>query len=97
MRIKHSVRVRGMRETALVAMFAAAEVYRLYGEDFVLTSATDGNHMPGSFHHTGDAIDIRLPANAAPDMIAGVIRDRLPDEYQVIVEDDHIHIEYDPR
>jgi hypothetical protein len=63
----------------------------------VITSITDGQHKPGSLHHTGRAIDLRLPVNTAMiGPIVATLRSRLPG-YDVVPESDHVHVEYDPK
>lgn len=94
--IKPGVRIRGLSPAALLAINIAAEVYRKVDEDFVITSVTDGDHKSGSLHHVGDAFDLRLPKSYNPAIVVGYIRECLGSEFDVVLEKDHIHIEYDP-
>jgi hypothetical protein len=94
--IKPGVRIRGLSPPALLAINIAAEVYRHVNEDFVITSVTDGDHKSGSLHHVGDAFDLRLPGNYSKAYIANEIQSRLGSSYDVVLERDHIHVEYDP-
>lgn len=98
MRLKPGVRVRGVSPEALIAIMVAEGVHREHGEDMRITSITDGLHMSGSYHNTGEAVDIGLPVGVPHK--AGEIRDeiaqRLGSDYDVILESDHIHIEHDP-
>jgi hypothetical protein len=69
-----------------------------------ITSANDGEHSDGSLHFDNRAFDIRIK-----NIIAGTefplaargwaerMRVALGDDYDVILEDDHIHVEYDPK
>lgn len=76
-----------------------------------VTSVSDGAHSDGSRHYTGNAVDLRiwnlLPApfdgdfdradlRAAANHAAAELRDRLTEEYRVIVERTHIHVQYSP-
>ena len=62
-------------------------------EDIFITSIREGTHMPGSFHPSGRALDIRKPKAIS----IHEIRNRLGTNFDVIEEHDHIHIEYDPK
>jgi hypothetical protein len=80
-------------------VIAAAAINCADGLDFdvVITSGTDGKHMKGSKHYTGEALDLRtsnIPAHQRKKYVDR-LNAKLP-EYDVIDEGDHIHIEYDP-
>ena len=80
----------------------AAEVYSEFGYDTVVTSINDGKHSPNSLHWVGHAADLRTAvAGITPDIaeeIVQVIMERLPvAEFDVIVEHDHIHGEFQPE
>jgi hypothetical protein len=71
----------------------------------VVTSANDGRHMDGSLHYLGRAVDLRT-RDLHEDVIrklANALRMRLNGSsiinrpYQVVVEKDHIHVEWQPK
>ncbi len=67
--------------------------------DSMITSGTDGQHMNGSLHYEGLAVDIRT-LSATPEMRLAAfnsIKLALGENFDVILEKDHIHIEYDPK
>ena len=71
-------------------------IYRRYGYEPVITSTYEGDHMPSSLHYANLAVDVRLP----PSNIQAVLYDlrrALNEDYDVVLEKDHIHIEYDPK
>jgi hypothetical protein len=83
---------------------AYADVWPDCEHEAVCTSAVDGKHMEGSFHAKGLALDLRtrdLHQTTVYSLAAG-LRARLNGDeklnrpYQVIIEADHIHVEYDP-
>lgn len=96
--IKPGVRIAGLSNEALLAIMVARDVYAWYGqqERCVITSITDGDHKAGSLHHTGRAIDLRLPAAHTVGDVVQVLTDRLGVSYDIVLEKDHIHVEYDP-
>jgi conjugal transfer mating pair stabilization protein TraG len=65
--------------------------------EIVITSGTDGQHMKGSKHPLGDALDIRRSNLTDPELFMSRVQARLGPDYQLVLERTHIHIEYDPR
>lgn len=62
-----------------------------------ITSGTDGTHMEGSKHYSGDAIDL-ISHNLSANQTNAIIDDlesKLGSDYDIINEGSHIHIEYD--
>ncbi len=87
-------------------MFYAAviiePVLKEAGVELVITSGTDGKHglHNATLHSAGLALDIRSRDLKTPDRVYAVadkIRATLPPAYDVVVEGDHIHVEYDPK
>lgn len=95
--IKQGVRVRGLSNEILLALLVAQSVYSETEAAMTITSLTDGRHGIGSLHHTGDAVDLRLPMPATREQIVSQLRTALGASYDVILESDHIHVEYDPK
>lgn len=61
-----------------------------------ITSTRNGDHMDGSLHYSGDAADIRIHGWSSPTAFHAAIRRRLDKRYDVVLETDHIHVEFDP-
>ena len=68
-----------------------AREYSAEGEDLFVTSTREGNHGYGSLHFIGKAFDIR------PSVVPVAVRDALGPGWDVVVEGNHIHCEYDPK
>ena len=80
-------------------LLTCAEVYYDLGYVLVITSLADGTHMKGSLHYEGLAADLRtsmVPRERLPSLVAA-LRRKLPRYWDVILEKDHIHVEYDTR
>lgn len=97
-----SVVVHGVQPELILALYVADEVYREAGveEGIVITSMNDATHSETSLHYAGAAADIRirsLPDSMSPAQTAKAIKARLTVDFDVVVEADHIHIEYQPR
>ena len=68
------------------------------GMNYVMT-ITSGNekHMSNSLHYENKAIDIRIRDMKYPELTAKLIKLTYDKELDVVVEKDHIHIEYQPK
>jgi len=78
---------------------ACEYVFGKYGIVPTITSATDGTHMANSKHYSGDALDWRIwesNQQGVTNDIVNELKYYLGNDYDVILETDHIHIEYDP-
>ena len=80
-------------------LIAARSAYAKHGKDVVITSGIDGTHRPNSLHYKGLALDLRT--NHLTDgqrvEIMNDLRSLLGDDYDVVFEGDHFHLEYDPH
>lgn len=69
------------------------------GRSAIITSARDGKHMIGSLHYRGRAIDLRT-RDLSPKKARRLTRElqtELGRLFDIVVEYDHIHLEYQPR
>lgn len=94
--IKPGVRIRGLSNECLLGITIAHSVYSLTEDVMTITSITDGDHMAGSLHNTGDAFDLRLPVKRMGVNLVSALREALGGDFDVVLEADHIHVEYDP-
>ncbi len=96
--IKNGVSVLGLAPQMILAYVIAQRIYNRNGHECVITSAVEGKHGNHSHHYKGCAIDLRTRDLSRRDriIIAEQIRSALGSEYQVVLEDDHLHIEFDP-
>ena len=64
----------------------------------VVTSTYEGNHSAGSYHYSNDAYDLRLPTHVVQQLndLVQNLQEKLSD-CDVILEGNHIHVEYDPK
>lgn len=64
----------------------------------IYTSGTEGEHQPGSLHYVGKAVDLRTRDLTSLQVVQllGSLRAWLGEDFDVIDEGDHIHVEYDP-
>ncbi|MCA9340424.1 MAG: hypothetical protein KDA17_05910 [Candidatus Saccharibacteria bacterium] len=98
MKLKPGVNPLRMRPEIVLAVIVANEVYALHGRGLVVTSICDGVHSARSYHYAGLAIDCRTRYFDSAEQINDVaeeIRARLGEFYDVVIESDHLHIEFD--
>lgn len=84
----------------MLAILAAASVFQTHGLQFTITSISVGQHGAKSKHLVGCAVDIRTREIGTPELqelIVDEIRDALTNNYDVIPEKTHLHIEWDPK
>lgn len=64
-----------------------------------MTEGTGGKHGVGSLHYVGLAADLRTSNVPAPfvGVIAVDLRMALGAEYDVVVEETHLHLEFQPK
>jgi len=69
------------------------------GRTAIITSTTDGQHMRGSLHYQGLAVDLRtrdLPLYVQK-CYYSCLKSALLKLCDVVLESDHIHVEYSPK
>lgn len=97
--IKAGVDLRGIKPQMAVAFAIAQDVYRHYDVPCVITSCSDGKHGPNSLHYSGNALDLRThhlrSEQVHPVFIK--IKEALGQQFDVVLEGDHIHVEFDPK
>lgn len=99
MRLKEGVKILGMSTELLLGLNVADQVYREYKIELVITSVVDGRHSKTSLHYSGNGADLRTRNFPEEDheRIRAEIKDRLGEDFDVILESDHIHMEFQPR
>lgn len=88
-------------------------IFEKYGEETIITSGEDGVHSRKSLHYRGDAFDVDLigdgagPGGTLEEMseseearmieITQEIRERLGRDWDVVLEETHLHLEFQPK
>lgn len=99
MAIKHDVVLEQLTPQLVLAMSITASIMARHSYDFVLTSVGDGKHKVGSLHYKGRAFDFRTNKihESMRARIFTDIREALGPEFDVLLEKDHGHVEWDPE
>lgn len=94
-----TVNIYGLHPMMQIANAEANLLWMYWGRELVVTSAIDGKHGDNSLHPKGRGCDYRTRYFLAEDVpeIARTLRNILGADYDVIVESDHMHVEFDPQ
>ena len=100
MNIKEDVLMNGIKPELVLGLQLALTYFQDQGiEDMVITSIVDGRHGIGSLHYVGYAADLRIwaiPDDKLAEFTVGLAT-HLGSEFDVVLESDHIHIEFQPK
>lgn len=98
--LKSGVDVSRIRPELVLVCSIISSIFIRAGYDCVITSISDGVHGSGSRHYVGLAADFRIrhiDSKITIDTLVDIIRRSLGVDYDVVLEADHIHVEYDPK
>lgn len=96
MLLKLGVSIERLERNTRRSLNIVGDVYQKYYCEPVITCTDSGLHSLGSLHYAHRAYDLRLPSK----QVAPIVQDLKTDlgiRFDVILEKDHIHIEYDPK
>lgn len=100
--LKSGVSTQNLQQVMLQMLDDLAKLYKLLGMQLTVTSTDDGKHIKNSLHYDGLAVDIRnrdIPErhrNFQAKVLILFLMAR-GKEWQLVIEKDHFHIEYDTR
>jgi hypothetical protein len=99
MEIKPGASISGLQPEMAVALSVIASVYQKNGKELVVTEGTAGRHSPKSRHYLGFAVDLRTRniLRSKLDDLARQVRRALGKEFWVLLEADHMHVEFRPK
>ena len=96
MLIKLGVTIQYLSRAARRALGKVERVFNKYCQEAVITSTNEGNHDPSSLHYCNNAFDIRSPKSYFYEILEDLYG-ALGDKFDVVDENNHIHIEFDPK
>ena len=99
--LKSGVTQQGVRSPVFFACGVTEMIYRHRGYTCVITSLTDSHaDRPKSLHNAGLAVDFRtknVPRDLWPSLTDEISSVLNPMGFDVVLEADHIHVEYQPK
>lgn len=99
MRLKQGASLVGVQWQMFDAAVQIEPIFKDAGVELVITSGSDGKHGVKTLHAKGLALDFRT-RDLAPTVrlvVADRVRQQLKPAYDVVLEGDHLHVEYDPK
>lgn len=105
MRLKPGVKIQQAMPELIIGLMCADSVFLRYGEECWITALRDGKHKEGSKHYRGEAADLRskhLKTLALKINILNDMKAYLGADFDVLLEyqgkdNEHYHLEYDPK
>jgi len=99
MKIKEGVHIPGLQIQMKPVLSFAEKIWQELGRELVITSALDGTHSAGSLHYYGYAVDLRTRYFDKPTVkkVQAELASELGSDYDVVIEGNHMHVEYDPK
>ncbi len=96
MKLKKDITLHGIQPAMVMGCMVIEDIYKGAGEEFLITSCTEGKHSRQSNHYLGYAIDIRIwnLINHKPEQMVKAMKKGLGEEFIVILEEDHIHVHF---
>lgn len=94
--IKDKVELYGLSKEIWHAAKIVSKIYLKHNRTLVITSGRDGKHKKNSKHYLGNAIDTRIYyfTDEVAQLVTEEIKSKLGALYYVLLESDHIHIQY---
>jgi hypothetical protein len=99
MQIDNGATIAGLDIRMRPVLIAADRIWKKYGNELVVTCGLNGVHSAGSLHYYGLALDFRTRYFTATEKTA-VEREMaadLGDDFDVVMHNTHMHVEYDPK
>jgi hypothetical protein len=106
MRVKDSsVNISSLCPEILIGLHVLDAIHKKFtGQEIIVTSGNDGQHMANSLHYQNLAADVRTHDLSKPDKLAILTEAKifLDIDFDIILEymdlpAEHIHLEFDPH
>jgi len=95
MLIKFGVSIEKLARPIRIILELVETEYNKFAVEAVITSTFEGNHRLNSLHYQNLAIDFRKIEQI--EEVAKKLKAQLSDDYDIIVESDNLHVEYDQK
>ena len=105
MKLKAGVRLTDLQPQMVLAALVVDGIYAKRGVECVVTSANDSKHSDASLHYKGRALDFRTKLERLEgheQELRDEIKAALGQDFDVVLEalgteNEHVHLEHDPK
>lgn len=102
MLLKNGVKVKGIKPELVMGILLTESLWKLTlrtNDPIVITSITDGKHSVNSLHYKGLGFDVRTKflTSSQKSIFFDALKKNMDLEFDIVMEDSHIHIEFDPK
>lgn len=102
MLLKNGVKIKGIKPECIIGILFAESLWKFLfktNDPIVITSITDGKHSYKSLHYKGLGFDIRTKflTSEQKNIFFDALKKNMDLEFDIVMEDTHIHVEYDPK
>lgn len=105
MKLKSGVKLIDLQPQTVLAMRVTETVFEEFQVPHVITSVNDSKHGDGSLHFKGRAFDSRTKyeaLNGREMALRDAVKEALGADFDVVMEavgtdNEHLHVEYDPK
>jgi hypothetical protein len=105
MKLKHGVRLAHLSPQMALAAVVVWDAFSRFRVECVVTSANDSKHSTKSKHYIGDALDFRTKydaLNGREQELRDEVKACLGEDFDVVIEavgteNEHLHVEFDPK
>ena len=95
---KPGIRIAGVQPEIVLILPIIDSVFKNKGFDTIITELTGGKHSPKSLHYVGLAVDISIRnLGLQVSNLVSELEKVLGEDYDVVQEITHIHIEFQPK
>lgn len=97
--LKYDVKIQGVQPEIALIVPILKECFNKHDHELIITSVTRKSHMKNSLHYPGYAIDLaskNLDSTDTGKIFNDIVK-QLSTQFDVIDENDHIHVEYQPN
>jgi len=97
--LKENIKINGVKPELTLVLSIADKIWSNHNQELVVTELTGGKHGTASLHYVGLAADLRTRyfSDEEKEIVASELRKALGENYDVVVEKTHIHIEFQPK
>ena len=103
MKLKYGIKLAGLSSQMALGAFVVSDVFERLRAECTITSANDSTHSAHSLHYEGRAMDFRThDFTGDKAALLAAVKEALGENFDCVFEaagtqNEHLHVEYDPK